>query len=874
MKWLLTLKCSISIISLLAVSACDRSSISTIPMKPSDTSSPDAGTPETVRKSPGSIKVKGLSSYVSGNSIALVIAGPDAEAYRYKVGPKLIVDCSSLSDYSVAAAMGDVLLIDVSNLSNGTIKLCIITKSKNGTWQSAEEATSFEFERDTLAPMVTFANDTIITNSAVKLTPNLDDAVAVQWKKESGPGTLTFSSSTSSAPTVSASIDGEYKIKLTARDAAENEATKTITLIWDTTPPPALDAFIGASGSEWRQVEISLTLPPDVSDYSAIKLYRSAASANPGVTAPVCGNGQIVTTFNHFSASPLTITDHTPKGGMYYSYTACISDEAGNIKAIDIVDIQSPSKPGNNRHYLAENFDGSDSVTGDIGTINTSTWKDLSANMDATLHNLNFNTADSGWNGIGSPDNPYSLKLDGIDDRISLGSRSWMSYSIWFKSHNRSSAGTLISRENGSSVLTVRPESIFFRWSSVSSYEGRYIPYSGTDWTHLVLTGHGANGLHIYLNGSLITHMDSGSLTGTSPVHLGFYEPDGTHYFDGEIAEFETFSTSLSSNDVRHMYDQGVARIQTDPGILTVNQITGLAGRSDGSDELIFRGRNLSAVSSIHFGNQSALSFEVVNDTFIIAKPPANTSGDVSITDGTTQLSYPNIYRPYDIAVIPYFSFDPGNINRLGENANGSELLSWQSLNNGAEAVLMNFSSAYDPVGGSGWTGEGTATSPYRLEFDGIDDRVFIGNVGNLRGISVWFKSHVIDNTIRYIIHGSEVGDTYGYVQNDTLYCRYNSNTAAGTRSAPITNDEWHHLAIFHDGVDAHCFLNGAEMGTPMAGATKAMARSTIRVGNNDDDFDNSFDGEIGQISIFNFDVGTADIETLFNTDKAKYMTH
>lgn len=57
------------------------------------------------------------------------------------------------------------------------------------------------------------------------------------WEQISGPGTVTFTDETDANPTVSADIDGNYEIKVTATDYAGNSSFDTIPFIWDATAP-------------------------------------------------------------------------------------------------------------------------------------------------------------------------------------------------------------------------------------------------------------------------------------------------------------------------------------------------------------------------------------------------------------------------------------------------------------------------------------------------------------------------------------------------------------------------------------------------------------------------------------------------------------
>ncbi len=78
---------------------------------------------------------------------------------------------------------------------------------------------------------------TSFTQSSSSASDTGSGIATYAWTKQSGPGTLTFSSSSILHPIVSANADGTYVVRLTVIDNAGNSASDTFTLIWDTTPP-------------------------------------------------------------------------------------------------------------------------------------------------------------------------------------------------------------------------------------------------------------------------------------------------------------------------------------------------------------------------------------------------------------------------------------------------------------------------------------------------------------------------------------------------------------------------------------------------------------------------------------------------------------
>lgn len=92
---------------------------------------------------------------------------------------------------------------------------------------------------DTEAPLLNLTQE-IRTFKEITVDAGVSsDAALIQWTQVTGPGTVSFSAPQSGKTAISASLDGTYRIRLTAVDKVGNVATGDLIFIWETTLPSA-----------------------------------------------------------------------------------------------------------------------------------------------------------------------------------------------------------------------------------------------------------------------------------------------------------------------------------------------------------------------------------------------------------------------------------------------------------------------------------------------------------------------------------------------------------------------------------------------------------------------------------------------------------
>ena len=187
--------------------------------------------------------------------------------------------------------------------------------------------------------------------------------------------------------------------------------------------------------------------------------------------------------------------------------------------------------------------------------------------------------------------NTYSMKFDGVDDKIELGTQSLgltgaISVSAWVKipTTNTGGGGTNIQVVACEDVTsTGRNWSMYWRgggqdyfsfavWHTDGSFTGinstGIVPNDG-EWHHLLGTYDGTtsvNGLKLFVDGNVFqtTAVSSGvrSVTGVEPT-IGSLSRGLNWFFEGNIDEVSIFNTDQSAN-VSTIYNSRIPNNLTD----------------------------------------------------------------------------------------------------------------------------------------------------------------------------------------------------------------------------------------------------------------------------------------------------------------------
>ncbi|OGY68903.1 MAG: hypothetical protein A3B94_01185 [Candidatus Jacksonbacteria bacterium RIFCSPHIGHO2_02_FULL_43_10] len=158
------------------------------------------------------------------------------------ISTPITLEYSALGDFSDTTSIATneandgtyTWTVPTSNLATAKVKITAVDSVGNSASDSSDSA----FVIDSTVPEVNAGADVLtkveITQDATVTDTNIG---SYEWKKVSGPGTITFGTASAEDTTISASEDGPYVIQLTVVDLSGNSASDDISFVWDTTAP-------------------------------------------------------------------------------------------------------------------------------------------------------------------------------------------------------------------------------------------------------------------------------------------------------------------------------------------------------------------------------------------------------------------------------------------------------------------------------------------------------------------------------------------------------------------------------------------------------------------------------------------------------------
>jgi hypothetical protein len=164
----------------------------------------------------------------------------------------------------------------------------------------------------------------------------------------------------------------------------------------------------------------------------------------------------------------------------------------------------------------------------------------------------------------------------------------------------------------------------------------------------------------------------------------------------------------------------------------------------------------------------------------------------------------------------------------------------YDTSGNGNSGTLYNFAGTAT----NGWAGSGTVANPYSLVFEGSSDYITTSSLAASSGnftYEAWIKFTSTSAGLNIISEGGSSGSN-PFVQLNTgvsgsdgkiqVQMRNDSGTAANVASTANYNDgNWHHVVGCNDGTNMHLYVDGTEVGTPVAAPAGPYTENQTRIG-------------------------------------------
>ncbi|MAV90268.1 MAG: hypothetical protein CL676_02530 [Bdellovibrionaceae bacterium] len=345
-------------------------------------------------------------SFDNDTNLDVTVGGTDVTQYLYKVGDSGSTDCSNATGYSSAINISTLITDAIG--SDGSKRLCVRGQDSNGNIQDLASATSYDWTKDTVNPVVdytspasgSYVNGASQSNFVVSGTCS---EVGSNNVSIAGDITPVQVDCVAGAPnTWSANVDfsgaseGPVFLLVSQTDQAGNLGSKTRAFVKDSVNPTI--AFTSPAGGSYinNSNKASFTVSGTCDTYSATpNITLTGTSLTPASVACDGANWTANLAFND--------------GDEVVTVTATISDAAGNTNNNNrnfnkdtnnpVLAITSPSGGS----YINDSNKASFAVSGtcsDDGTSNVAVSGDASATVNCSGNawstNLDFSAASDG----------------------------------------------------------------------------------------------------------------------------------------------------------------------------------------------------------------------------------------------------------------------------------------------------------------------------------------------------------------------------------------------------------------------------------------------------------------------------------------------
>ncbi|MFT6069164.1 MAG: hypothetical protein ACJAT2_000359 [Bacteriovoracaceae bacterium] len=218
------------------------------------------------------------------------------------------------------------------NLSAADVEDPVISVDADGSYVVRLTATdvagnqsfdTFTLDWDSSAPIVNAGVDKMVSVITLQDATVTDlNPVSYTWSKLSGPGVVSFGTPGNEDTDISASVDGDYVIRLSVTDSFGNNASDTINWRWDTTAPSVTEVTSSnadASYGSGSTLQFLVKFDEDVVVTSGTPQLTLELGATDFPANYLAGSGSSTLTFNY------TVTGVDTSADLDYTSSSALS---------------------------------------------------------------------------------------------------------------------------------------------------------------------------------------------------------------------------------------------------------------------------------------------------------------------------------------------------------------------------------------------------------------------------------------------------------------------------------------------------------------------------------------------------------------------
>ncbi len=499
-------------------------------------------------------------------------------------------------------------------------------------------------------------------------------------------------------------------------------------------------------------------------------------------------------------------------------------------------------------------------TTGYITGASSAAWNFGTSNFSISLW-VKFNS------GVGT-----QILLAKDDAYGALGNK-WLFYYDGNLRFNINAADNSIAGGGGSSPIS-------YTWTPTSS-----------TWYHLVVTRNGGSGDYkLYINGTNVQTNNDTNAIPDSTANLDIGNNNTNQLLNGVLDEVAIFPSVLSDSDVTNLYD-GIRGIRCTSNSNLVNgqpvMVSGLLTGANVSlyingiqESTIANASSITPSTNLRAGSGNTGSYYWPGAIHEL-KVYGTSNGSAVGTSSTVKTNFDvtaDRYRETPLGNIVtnglVFHLDAANYSRgLAFGGTGCGITSWFDLGTlSATATLSNFSGCGSS---SGFNGDGTASNPYRLTFDGTDDIVTFSDSGfpsgsAARTYSSWFATSYT-GADQYLFDYGNIGTGRFLIALESGTGRLIAGQGGSeihSTQTNLSNGSWHNLVVTFDGSNYAIYIDGVADSSGTTTINTNLLQGSVGAATNNLVFLN---GSIPNTMLYNRSISSSEVTQNCNALKSRF---